>query len=37
MDASGEQQIDVEHNLYKRRLDLEENPITDSIEKHGKS
>lgn len=34
MDASGEQQIDVEHNLYKRRLDLQENPITDAVEKH---
>ncbi|GAB1606338.1 Hypothetical predicted protein [Argonauta hians] len=33
MDASGEQQIDVEHSLFKRRMDLEGNPISDTVQK----
>ena len=29
MDVSGEQHIDIEHNIFKRRLDLEGKPIQD--------
>ena len=29
MDVSGEQHIDIEHNIYKRRLDLNGNPIAE--------
>ena len=29
MDVSGEQHIDIEHNIYKRRLDLDGKPIED--------
>jgi len=30
MDVSGEQHIDIEHNIYKRRLDLQGHPIEDA-------
>jgi len=30
MDVSGEQHIDIEHNIYKRRLDLDGKPIDDA-------
>ena len=30
MDISGEQHIDIEHNIYKRRLDLDGKPIEDA-------
>ena len=30
MDVSGEQHIDIEHNIYKRRLDLNGNPIEEA-------
>ena len=30
MDVSGEQHIGVEHNVYKRRLDLEGNPLQEA-------
>jgi len=30
MDVSGEQHIDIEHNIYKRRLDLDGKPIEDA-------
>ncbi|XP_029650596.1 endoplasmic reticulum-Golgi intermediate compartment protein 3 isoform X2 [Octopus sinensis] len=33
MDASGEQQIDVDHNLFKRRLTLDGEPISTDVEK----
>ncbi|XP_071966269.1 endoplasmic reticulum-Golgi intermediate compartment protein 3-like isoform X1 [Antedon mediterranea] len=34
MDISGEQQLDVEHNLYKIRLDKSGNKISEDAEKH---
>ena len=30
MDVSGEQHIDIEHNIYKRRLDLNGHPIEEA-------
>ena len=30
MDVSGEQHIDIEHNIYKRRLDLDGKPIDEA-------
>ena len=35
MDVSGEQQLDVEANLFKERLDIEGNPVTAEPEKQG--
>ena len=29
MDVSGEQHIDIEHNVFKRKLDLDGKPIDD--------
>ncbi|XP_017784740.1 PREDICTED: endoplasmic reticulum-Golgi intermediate compartment protein 3 [Nicrophorus vespilloides] len=29
MDSSGEQHLEIDHNIYKRRLDLEGNPIEE--------
>ena len=29
MDVSGEQHIDIEHNMFKRKLDLDGKPIED--------
>jgi len=29
MDSSGEQHLQIEHNIYKRRLDLDGKPITE--------
>lgn len=34
MDISGEQQLDVEHNLYKKRLNADGKPINAEEEKH---
>ena len=35
MDVSGEQQSDVDHNLFKKRLDLDGKEI-DEAKKEGK-
>lgn len=35
MDVAGEQQLDVEHNLFKQRLDKDSKPISTEAEKHG--
>ena len=37
MDVSGEQHIGVEHNVYKRRLDLDGNPLQGSVQQFGLS
>ena len=34
MDVSGEQHIDIEHNIFKRRLDLDGKPIEDPQKEH---
>lgn len=31
MDSSGDQHLHIEHNVFKRRIDLMGNPITDPI------
>ena len=35
MDTSGETHIDIVHNIYKRRLDLEGQPIEDPQREQG--
>ena len=30
-DVSGAQHLDIEHNVYKRRLDLEGRPIAEPV------
>ena len=35
MDVSGENQIDVDHNLFKQRLTLQGEKIEDEPEKQG--
>lgn len=35
MDVAGEQQLDVEHNLFKQRLDKNLQPVSTEAEKHG--
>ncbi|XP_043197872.1 endoplasmic reticulum-Golgi intermediate compartment protein 3-like [Amphibalanus amphitrite] len=34
MDSSGESQVNVEHNIFKRKLDLEGKPIEDPEKEH---
>ena len=34
MDVSGEQHIDIDHNVFKRRLDLSGNPIEEPQKEH---
>lgn len=33
MDVSGEQQIDVMHSIFKKRVDIDGNPIDENVEK----
>lgn len=35
MDTSGEQHLHIEHNIFKRRLDLAGNPIEDPKREEG--
>ena len=36
MDVSGEQQLDVDHHLFKQRIDLEGNKLNEEPEKESK-
>lgn len=36
MDSAGEQHLHIEHNIFKRRLDLEGKPIEDPKKEESK-
>jgi hypothetical protein len=35
MDVSGDQQIDIDHDLFKQRLDLDGNEVKEEPQREG--